>query len=133
MKKEQEARRAQHEKYLCQMRDEANVEIAMLKSSVVGEEGPSGAASDASFPDDPIEDINCLTPPIRLSQEEREQGSQDFNQFQKMIFKHVGERLKKKPRKYISPFLIPNNCPKVPLAKAQALRIKIASDEKLRE
>jgi len=64
MKKEQEARRAQHEKYLCQMRDEANVEIAMLKSSVVGEEGPSGAASDASFPDDPIEDINCLTPPI---------------------------------------------------------------------
>jgi len=81
MKKEQEARRAQHEKYLCQMRDEANVEIAMLKSSVVGEEGPSGAASDASFPDDPIEDINCLTPPIQLSQEEREQGSQDFNQF----------------------------------------------------
>ena len=75
MKKEQEARRAQHEKYLCQMRDEANVEIAMLKSSVVGEEGPSGAASDASFPDDPIEDINCLTPPIRLSQEEHEQGS----------------------------------------------------------
>jgi hypothetical protein len=51
------------------MRDQADFEIAKLKSSVIGEAGPSVAASDPSFPDDPIEDINCLTPPIRLSQE----------------------------------------------------------------
>jgi hypothetical protein len=108
------------------MSNQADLEIAKLKSSVIGEAGPSAAASDPSFPDDPIEDINCLTPPIRLSQEEREQGSQDFNQFQKMIFNHVGERLKKRPRKYISPFLIPNSRLKVLLAKALALRNKIA-------
>ncbi|RLM80513.1 uncharacterized protein C2845_PM12G14740 [Panicum miliaceum] len=64
--------------------------------------------------------------------EECERGSQNFNEFQKTIFKHVGERLRKKPRKYISPFNIPGCPAKVPLAKALATRNKIASDEKLK-
>jgi hypothetical protein len=67
-----------------------------------------------------------------LSQEEHELGSQDFNQFQKFIFKHVGARLKKRPRKYISPFKLSCSCLKVPLAKALALRNKIALDEILK-
>jgi hypothetical protein len=49
-----------------------------------------------------------------------------------MFFKHVGERLRKKPRKYISPFKVPGCRSKVPLSKALAMRNKIASDEKLK-
>jgi hypothetical protein len=121
---------------LLQQREQASEEIDNLKSNVKAtfpNQSPSAAAFVPIFPNDPIDDINCLTPPIRLTPEEREQGSQNFNQFQKMIFKHVGERLKKKPRKLVSPFLLRNSRPNVPLAKALALRIKIASDEKLKE
>ena len=40
--------------------------------------------------------------------------------------------MKKRPRKYISPFKLPGCRPQVPLAKVLALRNKIASDEKLK-
>ncbi|RLM84933.1 uncharacterized protein C2845_PM04G08000 [Panicum miliaceum] len=111
----------------------ANEEISKLKSSVPGETDSSAAAVDPKFSEDPIDEINSQTPPVRLSQEELEQSSQDFNQFQKMIFKHVGQRLKKRPKKYISPFKISGCRPKVPLAKALALTNKITSNEKLKE
>jgi hypothetical protein len=41
--------------------------------------------------------------------------------------------LKKRPRKYISPFKLLGSRLKVPLAKALALRNKITSDEILKE
>ncbi|RLM74119.1 uncharacterized protein C2845_PM15G06920 [Panicum miliaceum] len=53
--------------------------------------------------------------------------------FKSSFFKQVGARLKKKPRKYISPFKLSGSRPNVPLSKALALRNKIASDEKLKE
>ena len=116
------------------LRDLADEEISKLKSSVPGEAGPSLAQEgDANFPEYSAEEINSQTPPIRLSQEEMEQDSQDFNYFQKMIYKHIRQRSKKRPRKYISPVKLPGCRPQVPLAKALALRNKIASDEKLKE
>ncbi|RLN32961.1 uncharacterized protein C2845_PM03G23240 [Panicum miliaceum] len=133
LKKEANERRAEHEKRLMQLREHANDDIAKLNSSVFGEAGPSAAASDPIFPEDPIDEINSQTPPVRLSQEEREQSVENFNEFQKIIFKQVGQRLKKRPRKYISAFKLPSSCPQVPLAKALALRNKIASNEKLKE
>ena len=135
MKAEKE-RREKHEKWLLQQRKEAEEVVANLKSSVAGSLSNlevTAASSAPFFPDDPADDISCLTPPVRLSPEEREQGSQDFTQFQKMIYKHVGERLRKKPKKFTSPFLLPKSRPNVPLSKALALRYKIASDEKLKE
>ena len=37
-------------------------------------------------------------------------SSQDFNQFQRMIYKHIDQRLKKRPKKYISPFNLWSMC-----------------------
>ena len=85
--------RDEHEKRLIVLRDRANEEISKLKSSVPGEAGPSSAqAGDAIFLEDSAEEFNSQTPPISLSQEEMEQGSQDFNYFQKMIYKHIRQR-----------------------------------------
>ena len=82
--KEIQAIRDEHEKRLVVLRDLADEEISKLKSSVPGEAGPSSAqAGDAIFLEDLAEEINSQTPPIRLSQEEMEQGSQDFNYFKK--------------------------------------------------
>jgi hypothetical protein len=50
-----------------------------------------------------------------------------------MIYNHVGQMLKKRPRKYISPFKLSECRPNVPLAKALALRNKIAADQMLKE
>jgi len=50
-----------------------------------------------------------------------------------MIYNHVGSRLKKRPKKYISPFKLPGCRPNVPLAKALALRNKIAADQRLKD
>jgi len=81
--------RDEHEKRLIVLRDRANEEISKLKSSVPGEAGPNSTyAGDANFPKDSAQEINSQTLPIRLYQEEMEQGSQDFNYFQKMIYKH---------------------------------------------
>jgi hypothetical protein len=68
-----------------------------------------------------------------LSPEEREQGSQDFDGFQKIVFRHLGHHLRKRPRQFVSPFLIAKKHVAVPLSKALALRNKILSDEKLRK
>ena len=93
----------------------------------------AAAAGNLGFPEDSFDEINSKTPLVRLSQEEMEQGSQDFNQFQRMIYNHVGQRLKKRPRKYISPFKLPGCRLNVPLAKALALRNMIAADQTLKE
>ena len=93
----------------------------------------AAAAGHLGFPEDSFDEINSKTPLVRLSQEEMEQGSQDFNQFQRMIYNHVGQRGKKRPRKYISPFKLSECHPNVPLAKALALRNKIAADQMLKE
>jgi hypothetical protein len=74
---------------LAQLLEHANEEILKLKSCEPGEVGSSAAADDLSFLDDPIDDINSQPPPVRLSQEEHEQSFQNFNELQKMIFKHV--------------------------------------------
>ena len=115
------------------LRQHADEEIQRLKSSVVDAEVGPSAASALGFPEDPIDEINSQTPPVRLSQEEMEQSSQDFNQFQRMIYKHIGHRLKKRPKKYISPFKLPGCRPNVPLTKALALRNKIAADPALKD
>jgi hypothetical protein len=57
-----------------QLRELADEEISKLKSSIPSEAGPSTSACDPNFPEDPIDDINAQSPPVRLSQEEREQG-----------------------------------------------------------
>ncbi|RLN04684.1 uncharacterized protein C2845_PM13G26100 [Panicum miliaceum] len=115
------------------LREHANDDIAKLNNSVFGEAGPNAAAGDPMFPEDPIDEINSQTSLVRLLQEEREQSLENFNEFQKMIFEQVGQRLKNRPRKYISPFKLPSSGLQVPLAKALALRNKIAFDEKLKE
>ena len=100
-----------------------------MKSSVVDAEADPSAAGALGFPEDPIDKINSQTPPIQLSQEEMEQSSYNFNQF----YMHIGQRLKKRPKKYISPFKLPGCRPNVPLTKALALRNKIAADPALKE
>jgi hypothetical protein len=99
----------------------------------MGEEGTSGDVSQPIFPDDPVEYINCLTPSLRLSLEEREQGSQDFDGFQNIVFRHLGHHLRKWSRQFVSSFLIAKKRATVPLSKALVMRNKILSDDKLRQ
>jgi hypothetical protein len=80
LSKEQQAVHAFYEEWLERQKEEAQEELAVLHT-IMGEAGTSGDASQPIFPNDPIEDINCLTPPLRLSPEEREKGSQDFDGF----------------------------------------------------
>jgi hypothetical protein len=118
---------------LLERQKQAVEEDCSLQSTATGKAGPSIDASQPIFPDDLVEDINCLTPPIWLSPEEHEQGSQDFDGFQKSIFRHLGYRLRKRSRQFVSPFLISKKRAAVPLSKALAMRNKIISDEKLRQ
>ncbi|CAN6283477.1 unnamed protein product [Urochloa humidicola] len=115
------------------LRAEAVAEIDKLKFTVDVLAGPSAPAPETVFPHDSPDDINAQSLPLRLSQEEREFCSQDFNNFQMMIFIHVGHRLKKKPKKLISSFKIAGYRPRVPAEKALAMRNKIASDENLKQ
>jgi hypothetical protein len=121
LSKEQQAICASYEEWLERQKEEAQEELAILQSTIMGEAGTSGDASQPIFPDDPVEDINCLTPPLRLSPEEREQGSQDFDGFQKIVFKHLRHRLRKRPRQFVSPFLIAKKRAAVPLSMALAM------------
>ena len=52
--------------------------------------------------------------------------------FKMMIFKYIGQRLKKRPRKCMSPFKVPCCHPKINLAKALAQRNKTVFGEKLK-
>jgi hypothetical protein len=133
LSKEQQTICASYEEWLERQKEEAQEELAILQRTITGEAGTSGGASQPIFPDDPVEDINCLTPPLRLSPEECEQGSQDFDGFQKIVFRHLGHSLRKWPRQFISPFLIAKKRAAVPLSKALTMRNKILSDEKLRQ
>jgi hypothetical protein len=131
--KEEEAQRKEHQQWLDSMKEEAKKEILKVKMSVSAASGDSFAT--CPFPDDPVEDfISCSQcTPIKLSDEEKELGSQDFNHYQMVIYSYVADRLKKKPRKYLSPFKINSSRPKVPLAKALALRNKIDSSAEFKE
>ncbi|CAN6342492.1 unnamed protein product [Urochloa humidicola] len=50
-----------------------------------------------------------------------------------MIFRHVGDMIRKRPRKYISPFQIVGCRPRVPIERALAMRNKIASNENMQQ
>eukprot|EP00267_Zea_mays_P056332 XP_023156368.1 uncharacterized protein LOC103633634 [Zea mays] len=126
------AERQQYEDRLNMLRQEAKAEIDSLEKSIDGQAGSSSSFDDIQFPVESDDDINNLTQPIRLSQDEVSVGQADFSEFQRMIFKRLGDRVLKKPREYISPFKIPRNRPEIPLAKAVALRRKIASDPELK-
>ena len=132
MSKEYAEQRQQYEDRLNMLRQEAKAEIDSLEKSIDGQAGPSSSFDDIQFPAESDDDINNLTQPIRLSQDEVSVGQADFSEFQRMIFKRLGDRVLKKPREYISPFKIPRNRPEIPLAKAVALRRKIASDPELK-
>ena len=73
--KDNQALRDEHEKKLILLRQHADEEIQRLKSSVVDAEAGPSAAGALGFPEDPIDEINSQTPPVRLSQEEMEQSS----------------------------------------------------------
>jgi hypothetical protein len=98
LSKDQQAIRASYEEWLERQKEEVQEELAVLQSTITGEAGTSADASQPIFLDDPVEDINCLTPPLRLSPEKRAQGSQDFDGFQKIVFRHLGQGLRKRPR-----------------------------------
>jgi hypothetical protein len=115
LSKEHQAIRASYEEWLERQKEEAQEELVILQSTITGEAGTSRDASQPIFPDDPVEDINCLTPPLRLSPEERELGSQDFDGFQKIVCRHLRHRLRKKPRQFVSPFLNAKKRSAVPL------------------
>lgn len=103
-----------------------------LKHSACGEED-APATSYQSFPNDSLDDIQLQPQPLRLSQEECEQCSQTLNQFQSTVWKHIEQRLKMRPMKYISLFQIKFHYPKVSLEKALAMRYKVAYYVKLRQ
>jgi hypothetical protein len=132
MSKEYAEQRQQYEDRLNMLRQEAKAEIDSLEKSIDGQAGPSSSFDDIQFPAESDDDINNLTQPIRLPQDEVSVGQTDFSEFQRMIFKRIGDRVLKKPKEYISPFKIPRNRPEIPLAKAVALRRKIASDAELK-
>ncbi|CAN6351679.1 unnamed protein product [Urochloa humidicola] len=127
---EERALRDEHEARLQRLREDAEEEIDKLNNTVFVQSGPTAVIIPV-FPEDSIDDINAQTPPVRLSQEERQESCDNFNKFQKMIFKQVGHKLRKKPRKYISPFNLPGSRPRVPLERALAMRYKISSDLEL--
>jgi len=64
--KDNQALRDEHEKKLILLRQHADEEIQRLKSSVVDAEAGPSAAGALGFPEDPIDEINSQTPPVRL-------------------------------------------------------------------
>ena len=103
-----------------------------MHSTIPEEAWSSSSASQIQFPAESEDEISNLTPPVRLSQEEVSEGLVDFSEVQRLIFQRLGDRLLLKPRKYLSPFVIRKSRPDVPLAKAIALRRKIAADDELK-
>lgn len=127
---EEEVKRFEHQNFLENLRKVAEAEFDKLKSTVFIQPGTNVAAVDPVFPDDPIDIFNSQSLPLRLSQEERNEMFENFNNFQRIIYKKCGDRMKQ-PRKYISPFLIQSSRPRVPLERALALREKIQSSTEL--
>jgi hypothetical protein len=99
--------------------------------SISGQGGPSSSFDDINFPADSDDDINNLSQPVRLSQDEVSDGLVDFNEVQMILLKCLGDSTER-PREYISPFKISHNRPEIPLAKVVYLKKKIASDLELR-
>ncbi|CAN6357292.1 unnamed protein product [Urochloa humidicola] len=133
MSEKQRQERDAHERWLEMLREDAEQEIDQLKSTVDVLAGPSAPAPDQVFPEDSAEDIYSQSPPVRLSQEERLRGADCYNHFQRSIYKKVGDRLRKRPRRFILPFKIAGSRPKVPKERALAMRNRIANDENLQE
>ncbi|CAL5090577.1 unnamed protein product [Urochloa decumbens] len=120
-----------HERRLNLLREDAEQEIDQLISTIDVIAGPSITGAEQVFPEDSPKDIYSQSPPVRLSQEERLLGSNCHNQFQRFIYNQVGDRLRRRPRKFISPFKIVGCRPKVPKERALAMRNRIANDKNL--
>ncbi|CAM0145897.1 unnamed protein product [Urochloa decumbens] len=133
MDRNERERRDEHERRMQMLREDAEQEIDLLKTTVDVLAGPSAPAPEQVFPEDSHDDIYSQSPPVRLSQEERKLGSGCHNQFQRFIYKQVGDRLRRKPRKFLSPFKIATSRPKVPKERALAMRNRIANDQNLQE
>ncbi|CAL5041915.1 unnamed protein product [Urochloa decumbens] len=133
MDRNEREKRDEHERRMQMLREDAEQEIDLLKTTVDVLAGPSAPAPEQVFPEDSHDDIYSQSPPVRLSQEERILGSGCHNQFQRFIYRQVGERLRRKPRKFISPFKIATSRPKVPKERALAMRTRIANDQNLQE
>ena len=104
-----------------------------MHSTIPEEAWSHSSASQIQFPTESEDEISNLTPPVRLSRKEVSEGLVDFSEVQRLIFQCLGDRILLKPRKYLSPFVIRKNQPNVPLAKAIALRRKIAVDDELKQ
>jgi len=131
-RKQYAAKRKKYEEDLDRLRNKADVELAILHATILEEACSSSSASQIQFPAESKDKISNLKPPVRLSQEEVSEGLADFGEVQRLIFQRLGDRLLLKPRKYLSPFVIRKSRPDVPLAKAIALRRKIAADDELK-
>jgi hypothetical protein len=132
MSKQYAAQRKEYESRLDMLRKEADAEIESLEMSINGQGGPSSSLDDIHFPTDSNDDINNLSQPVRLSQDDILDGLVDFNEVQRIIFKHLGVRVLKRPREYISPFKISRSRPEISIGKIVYLRKKITSDPELR-
>ena len=130
--KQYAAKCKKYEEDLDRLRNEADVELAILHSTIPEEAWSSSSASQIQFPAESEDEISNLTPPVRLSQEEVSEGLVDFSEVQRLIFQRLGDRLLLKPRKYLSHFVIQKSRPDIPHAKAIALRRKIAADDELK-
>jgi hypothetical protein len=113
------------------LRQEAN---AVLESV----EAPMKAASpssvvDIEFPAESQDVIANLTPPIRLSQDEVSKGLVDYGKVQRLIFKHLGDRVMRSPAEFVSLFQINRKWPDIPVSKVVYLRQKIISEPELQQ
>ncbi|CAL4995828.1 unnamed protein product [Urochloa decumbens] len=133
MDQNEREKRDEHERRMQMLREDAEQEIDLLKSTVDVLAGPSAPAPEQVFPEDADRDIYSQSLPVRLSQEERTLGSKCHNQFQRFIYRQVGDRLRRRPRKFLSPFKIATSRPKVPKERALAMRTRIANDQNLQE
>ncbi|CAL5079707.1 unnamed protein product [Urochloa decumbens] len=133
MDQNEREKRDEYERRMQMLREDAEQEIDLLKSTVTVLAGPSAPAPDQVFPEDADRDIYSQSSPVRLSQEERTLGSKWHNQFQRFIYRQVGDRLRRRPRKFLSLFKIATSRPKVPKERALAMRTRIANDQNLQE
>jgi len=66
-RKQYAAKRKKYEEDLDRLRNEANVELAILHSTIPKEAWSSSSASQIQFPTESEDEISNLTPPVRLS------------------------------------------------------------------
>lgn len=124
-------KRQEYEQKMEIIGQEAN---AILES--VGEpihSGPSSSLDDVQFPMESDDNINNLTPQIRLLQDKVYEGLVDYGKVQRLIFKRLGDRVWRRPADFISPFQITRSRPNIPIFKVVYLRQKISTEPDLLE